>query len=58
VNFSGPGARVPFCWGGSNGGCSTKRAGSSKNHDLDKITFASVIGAANRVQMCRWQVVV
>jgi len=28
-----------------------------KNHDLDKITFASVIGAANRAQMCRWQVV-
>ena len=28
-----------------------------KNHDLDKITFASVIGAASRVQMCRWQVV-
>jgi len=24
---------------------------------LDKITFASVIGAASRVQMCRWQVV-
>ncbi|HET8746643.1 MAG TPA: transposase [Ramlibacter sp.] len=28
-----------------------------KNHDLDKVTFAAVIGAANRVQMCRWQVV-
>ena len=28
-----------------------------KNHDLDKITFSSVIGAASRVQMCRWQVV-
>lgn len=28
-----------------------------KNHDKDKTTFASVIGAANRVQMCRWQVV-
>ena len=28
-----------------------------KNHDVDKTTFASVIGAANRVQMCRWQVV-
>jgi len=24
---------------------------------VDKITFASVIGAASRVQMCRWQVV-
>jgi putative transposase len=29
----------------------------NKNHDLDKTTFASVIGAANRVQMCRYQVV-
>jgi putative transposase len=29
----------------------------TKNHDLDKITFASVVGAANRVQMCRYQVV-
>jgi len=28
-----------------------------KNHDVDKVTFAAVIGAANRVQMCRWQVV-
>lgn len=28
-----------------------------KNHDKDKSTFATVIGAANRVQMCRWQVV-
>ncbi len=28
-----------------------------KNHDLDKVTFAAVIGAANRVQMARWQVV-
>jgi putative transposase len=28
-----------------------------KNHDLDKMTFAAVIGAANRVQMCRYQVV-
>lgn len=29
----------------------------NKNHDADKTTFASVIGAANRVQMCRYQVV-
>src|SRR5690606_176673 len=29
----------------------------NKNHDVDKTTFASVIGAANRVQMCRYQVV-
>ena len=29
----------------------------NKNHDTDKVTFASVIGAANRVQMCRYQVV-
>jgi len=29
----------------------------NKNCDIDKTTFASVIGAANRVQMCRWQVV-
>ena len=28
-----------------------------RNHDKDKATFAAVIGAANRVQMCRWQVV-
>jgi putative transposase len=28
-----------------------------RNHDRDKTTFAAVIGAANRVQMCRWQVV-
>jgi len=28
---------------------------NKKNHDVDKTTFASVIGAANRVQMCRWQ---
>ena len=28
-----------------------------KNHDVDKTTFAAVIGAANRVQMARWQVV-
>lgn len=28
-----------------------------KNHDIDKVTFAAVIGAANRVQMCRYQVV-
>jgi len=28
-----------------------------KNHDKDKTTFAAAIGAANRVQMCRWQVV-
>ncbi|MCM8738523.1 transposase [Azospirillum sp. A1-3] len=28
-----------------------------KNHDVDKVTFATVIGAANRVQMARWQVV-
>lgn len=28
-----------------------------KNHDIDKMTFAAVIGAANRVQMCRYQVV-
>lgn len=24
---------------------------------MDKVTFAAVIGAANRVQMCRYQVV-
>lgn len=29
----------------------------NKNYDVDKKTFASAIGAANRVQMCRWQVV-
>jgi len=29
----------------------------NKNHDLDKTTFAAAIGAANRVQMCRYQVV-
>ncbi len=29
----------------------------NKTHDVDKVTFAAVIGAANRVQMCRWQVV-
>ncbi|MGF1606247.1 MAG: RNA-guided endonuclease InsQ/TnpB family protein, partial [Rhodothalassiaceae bacterium] len=28
-----------------------------KNHDRDKVTFARVVGAANRVQMCRYQVV-
>lgn len=28
-----------------------------RNHDIDKVTFAAVIGAANRVQMCRYQVV-
>lgn len=28
-----------------------------KNFDQDKVTYAAVIGAANRVQMCRWQVV-
>jgi putative transposase len=28
-----------------------------KNHDMDKVTFAAAIGAANRVQMCRYQVV-
>lgn len=28
-----------------------------KTHDVDKMTFAAVIGAANRVQMARWQVV-
>ena len=28
-----------------------------RNHDKDKTSFAAVIGAANRVQMCRWQVV-
>lgn len=28
-----------------------------KNHDVDKATFAAVIGAANRVQMARWQIV-
>ncbi|QCG94726.1 transposase [Azospirillum sp. TSA2s] len=28
-----------------------------KNHDVDKVTFAAVIGAANRLQMARWQVV-
>jgi putative transposase len=28
-----------------------------KNHDVDKSTFAAVIGAANRAQMARWQVV-
>lgn len=29
----------------------------NKNHDVDKTMFAAVIGAANRVQMCRYQVV-
>lgn len=29
----------------------------NKNHDVDKKTFVALIGAANRVQMCRWQVV-
>lgn len=29
----------------------------NKNHDTDKVTFAATIGAANRVQMCRYQVV-
>lgn len=29
----------------------------NKNHDRDKTTFAAVVGAATRVQMCRWQVV-
>lgn len=29
----------------------------NKNHDVDKVTFATAIGAANRVQMCRYQVV-
>ena len=29
----------------------------NKNFDEDKTSFAAVIGAANRVQMCRWQVV-
>ena len=29
----------------------------NNNHDVDKVTFAAVIGAANRVQMCRYQVV-
>lgn len=29
----------------------------NKNHDRDKTTYAAVIGAANRVQMCRYQVV-
>lgn len=29
----------------------------NKNHDVDKTTFAAAIGAANRVQMCRYQVV-
>ena len=29
----------------------------NKNFDEDKVTFFTVIGAANRVQMCRWQVV-
>lgn len=28
-----------------------------QNHDSDKVTFAVVVGAANRVQMCRYQVV-
>ena len=28
-----------------------------KNFDEDKVTFAAVVGAANRVQMCRWQIV-
>jgi putative transposase len=28
-----------------------------KNHDTDKVTFAAAVGAANRVQMCRYQVV-
>jgi putative transposase len=29
----------------------------NKNFDEDKTTYAAVIGAANRVQMCRYQVV-
>lgn len=29
----------------------------NRNHDTDKATFASVVGAANRVQMARYQVV-
>ncbi len=29
----------------------------NKHHDKDKTTFSAVIGAANRVQMCRYQVV-
>jgi len=29
----------------------------NKHHDVDKVTFAAVIGAANRVQMARYQVV-
>jgi len=29
----------------------------NKNHDTDKVTFAAAIGAANRVQMARYQVV-
>ena len=28
-----------------------------KTHDVDKVTFAQAIGAANRAQMCRFQVV-
>ena len=28
----------------------------NKNHDKDKTTFSAAIGAANRVQMCRWHV--
>lgn len=28
----------------------------NKNYDVDKTTFAAAIGAANRVQMCRYQV--
>jgi putative transposase len=29
----------------------------NRDHDVDKVTFAAVIGAATRVQMCRYQVV-
>jgi putative transposase len=35
--------------------CETGRF--NKNHDVDKVTFVTAIGAANRVQMCRYQVV-
>ena len=34
-----------------------KKGRFDKTFDEDKVTFAAVIGAANRVQMARWQVV-
>lgn len=33
------------------------RGAFDKTHDTDKVRIASVVGAANRVQMCRFQVV-